>query len=212
MPALRDLTGQQFGRLTVLGRAARGPRAFWHCQCSCGKQKVIASASLCFGTSRSCGCAGHENGLPAARLANTRHGHSRRGNWSLTYKAWVGMHSRMRESYEFYARYGGRGITVCERWKSFDAFLADMGERQPGATLDRINSDGNYEPSNCRWATPTEQANNRRTSRRLTADGVTMTLAEWSRSTGVPAARIGARVDRLGWTPERATSERRRLR
>jgi hypothetical protein len=101
-----------------------------------------------------------------------------------------------------FAHYGGRGITVCDRWQSFENFLADMGERPPGTSLDRINGDGNYEPGNCRWSTRVEQMSNVRRNHLLTVGGETLTVTAWSRRTGIGVATITQRI-RLGWAPER---------
>jgi len=103
-----------------------------------------------------------------------------------------------------YENYGGRGIKVCERWKSFDNFVADMGIRPDGYSIDRINNDGDYEPSNCRWATTAQQLNNRRNNRVLELNGERKTIAEWSEQLGVRWDTIRCRVDRYGWTIEKA--------
>jgi len=104
-----------------------------------------------------------------------------------------------------YPRYGGRGISVCERWDRFEVFLADMGKRPaPGYSLDRTDNNGNYEPGNCHWATKTDQARNRRSNRRLTHDGRTMTLAEWAHAVALNQNTISRRIDRLGWSVARA--------
>src|SRR6267142_913196 len=121
-------------------------------------------------------------------MTNFKHGQNTRAGVSPIYRTWVNMTARCKYSYkENYHRYGGRGITVCDRWKRFENFWADMGDRPPGRTLDRINNDGNYEPGNCRWATPQEQMANRGlvTGRRfLTYRGRTQSLAAWSRELG----------------------------
>lgn len=105
-------------------------------------------------------------------------------------------------------RYGARGIKVCERWMSYANFVADMNPRPTGKTLDRINNDGHYEPSNCRWATRREQDNNRRSNHRITFNGETKTIAEWARATGIKVGRLYDRLITEGWTVERALSER----
>lgn len=109
-----------------------------------------------------------------------------------------------------YPEYGGRGIRVCSAWKeSFAIFLADMGERPEGTTLDRLDLDGDYEPENCRWADKTEQANNKSNSHRISLNGVTRTAAEWSRETGIPARIIRQRISRDKLPPERALRKKR---
>jgi hypothetical protein len=126
---------------------------------------------------------------------------------SPEYEVWCGMKKRCyNRRCECYERYGGRGITVCERWRaSFSAFLADMGRRPSSKhTLERKENDGPYNPENCVWATAKEQARNRRSSAILTLNGVSRTIAEWSEVTGLSTHTIGARVNRYGWTVEKA--------
>lgn len=161
-----NLIGQQFGRLTVLARNASNTRrgnSQWDCQCSCGKLVTVTGNNLVSGNSYSCGCFKRTY----ASLINTRHGHSRVDKRSREYRSWATMHTRCFNSRTpHYEHYGGQGITVCVRWWSFDNFLADMGPRPPGTTLDRYpDPAGNYEPTNCRWATPTQQYENSRRSR-----------------------------------------------
>lgn len=147
-----DLAGRQFGEWTVLGRVpATTKNSRWRCRCSCGKEADMDRPNLVRGVSESCG--------------HGRRNHLTHGMTSTpTYKSWLSMKERTGNPNAVnYGRYGGRGVAVCPRWaESFEAFLADMGERPPGTTLDRIDSSGNYEPGNCRWATPTEQNTNRR--------------------------------------------------
>jgi hypothetical protein len=163
-----DLTGQRFERLVVLERAennknnkCRGAR--WKCSCDCGATTVVPAGSLRSGHTKSCGCFQREQ----VRERHTKHGHSSGGarQDSPTYMSWIAMKSRcFNPNRKKYIEYGGRGITVCDRWKdSFANFLSDVGERPLGKTLDRYpNNDGNYEPSNTRWATSSEQMSNRR--------------------------------------------------
>lgn len=160
-PAMQ-LTGQIFSRLTVINRVPVSPRgAYWLCQCSCGKQTVVSSSHLVSGHTRSCGCFAKES----QRLSKKTHGHAAKNNASRTYACWANMWTRCtRPQSNRYQYYGGRGIRVCPRWGKFENFLADMGEKPPGLTLDRIDVNGDYKPSNCRWATTKEQALNRQTS------------------------------------------------
>ena len=104
-------------------------------------------------------------------------------------------------------RYGGRGISVCDRWRVFDNFFADMGERPAGCSIDRIDNDGDYCPENCRWATQREQMGNTCKTRTITFNGKTMSAAEWSRQTGIDGRLIRHRIDGLGWSVERALTE-----
>ena len=128
------------------------------------------------------------------------HGMSR----TRTYKIWFGMKKRCKdESSNRFASYGGRGIRVCERWEVFENFLADMGECPAGMSIDRIDTNGNYEPSNCRWASAKEQARNRRYNKLLTANGETKPVAEWAEQLGIDQRVIHLRLKR-GWTEQQA--------
>lgn len=123
-----------------------------------------------------------------------------------TYSSWADMVQRCTNpKRKRYADYGGRGIQVCDRWRKFENFLADMGPRPEGMELDRIENDGNYEPGNCRWSTPTTQSNNRRSNRLLSFNGETLTVADWARRTGISAPAIAKRLKR-GWSIEKALS------
>jgi hypothetical protein len=153
----KDLTGLRFGRLLVTGRGENTAvgQARWICSCDCGKETLVHGYSLRGGLSNSCGCLQRLK----TSTANKTHGQTK----TSLYRIWAGMFTRCYDkNHRTYKWYGGRGITVCPRWKSFENFSADMGPRPGNLTLDRINNDGNYELSNCRWASVKEQNTNRR--------------------------------------------------
>jgi hypothetical protein len=163
-PNFVDLIGKRFGRLTVTKRLKVKWVTVWLCRCSCGEITKVFGSNLRSGHTQSCGCLTKE--ITAQRnRANIRHGHCVAYKSTRIYRIWSSMLERCRTpQHRAYKHYGGRGIRVCEQWLIFENFLADMGERPPGRSLDRIDNDGNYEPSNCRWATQTEQVRNRRAS------------------------------------------------
>jgi hypothetical protein len=165
----RDLSGQRFGRLVALVPAYRKPVRgwYWHCRCDCGSEKIIHGPNLTNGDTRSCGCLKKEAQKRPRPGHGRRHGHSPRGTRTPTYESWAAMIKRCTNpKIKYFKYYGGRGIRVCERWRSFENFLADMGERPEGTTIDRYpDKNGNYEPGNCRWATSKEQGRNKRKRR-----------------------------------------------
>ena len=201
-----------FGRLTVwdgpiyANASGKPSGAHWDCVCSCGKKCRVGHHNLVKGHTQSCGC----YQLEKIREALFKHGESGlagdRSSASSEWIAWLSMKDRcLNPKNDAYAYYGGRGITVCERWRnSYVDFLSDV-KRKPSAShsLDRIDVNGNYEPGNCQWATSIEQAGNKSNNVNLTLDGETHCVAEWCRRTGLNEHLIRKRI-RKGWSHERA--------
>lgn len=193
------LIGQRFGRLTVVafaGRYVSGGRAKslrWECRCDCGTKTTVFAGGLTSGQTQSCGC---------LRLERTiTHGKTR----TPEYRVWTSLRDRCSNPRSrSYARYGGRGIAVCERWASFEAFFADMGPR-PSArhSIDRIDNDGPYAPANCRWALPKVQMRNRRACRFLSFRGESRPASEWAEMQGLNYNAVMLRLQK-GWPVERA--------
>jgi hypothetical protein len=209
-----DLTGMRFGRLSVIRRdSQRGHKGYAHfaCVCDCGRHSRHRSDHLRDGRARSCGCLHVE--LASARA--TTHGDTKGRRYSREYACWRSMLDRCsKPSQESYRLYGERGVTVCERWReSFDNFLGDMGRKPTSShSIDRIHVEGNYEPSNCRWATPKQQGRNKRTNRIINHNGLSLTLVEWTERTGIKASTISMRLDHYGWNVSEALSTKPRRR
>jgi hypothetical protein len=173
MSRLVDITGRRFGRLSVLGRAnVGGKHVMWICRCDCGETATVRGSAMKSGNSTTCGC-GVREAMSRTGKTNKTHGQSR----TPEYRAWARMLHRCYHTGDIkYTLYGGRGVTVCDRWhESFETFVSDMGPRpSPGHSLDRRDSNGVYEPSNCRWATLSQQNKNRRPFKRnRTTQGTT---------------------------------------
>jgi len=197
-----NLAGQQFGRLWCLGLAGSksGKCSYWLCECECGEFVFISTTQLQRPDSKatkSCGCL-HKG-------VNKTHGYSK----TIIHKAWSDRKQRcFNPNSPDYPDYGGRGITMCERWLIFENFLedvlAEIGESPSSRhTLDRVNNNGNYEPGNIKWSTPQEQARNRRSSKIITFRDTTLTLAAWAERIGVDQDTLGWRLLH-GWSTERA--------
>ena len=198
-----DLTGRKFGRLTAITRVEnKGRRIQYRWRCDCGNEIVAMSEHVKSGHTQSCGCIWIEN------CRKHGHGHDQNGQQTRTYKAWVNMRSRVSGRYEQYDdSYADRGITVCDRWQnSFENFLADMGECPAGKTLDRHpDNAGNYEPTNCRWATPAQQNRNMRRNKMVSFRGETMCLLDACHLAGMHPATIQYRLN-AGWSVADALS------
>lgn len=174
----QDLAGNRFGRWTVISAAEdiRFPSGYlqrrWLCRCDCGTERIVLRSNLTHGRAklRSCGCLRREHGAQLGKRfgkINTIHGHAPRGKPATPiYKTWINMRQRCYDANnKAFRYYGGRGISVCERWSKFENFLSDMGPKPEGLTIDRIDTEGHYTPSNCRWATRQQQSANRNYNR-----------------------------------------------
>lgn len=189
-----ELTGQKFGRLKVLhecGKDNRGER-LWYCKCDCGKEIIVLSSNLRSNHTTSCGCYRAEN----VKTVNKTHGFSN----TKIYHVWQSIKRRCAlKSCKDYPNYGGRGITICSDWtNNFLSFYnwAIANGYAENLTIDRIDTNGNYEPNNCRWVTLQTQANNKRNNRMLTFNGETHTMKEWSKITGINYNTLNSRVRR----------------
>lgn len=194
-----DLNGKEFGRWTVLSKAPqRSGKTHWFCRCECGKERSVPATKLLTEKSRGCGCVRRR---PLGIVCGKKHGMSR----TAEYVAWQQIRGRCENNArKDFHRYGGRNIRVSEQWQSFEAFYDDMGPRPSSEhSIERRDNDGNYEKSNCYWATSKEQARNRRTSRLLTFKGETRCLTEWAEVVGLRPITLTSRL-RLGWSVERA--------
>lgn len=200
MPRIVDMRGLKFGRLEVIeevGRDNAGNKT-WLCRCECGNEKVITGGNIRAGHSLSCGCFR----LEQLRKKVTRHGmrHTR------VYNVWLCLIQRCTNPLNpAYGNYGGRGIQVCDKWRDFPSFYADMGDVPEGMQIDRIDVNGNYEPGNCRWLNKKGQSRNKRTTRILTYQGKSQSLADWSEELGINYFVLHSRL-RRGWSDERTLS------
>jgi len=190
MPKFIDLTGQKIGRLIVIKHTGKDKwnHSLWSCRCVCGKIKVATTSDLNNHRIQSCGC------------LKTIHGLSKHP----CYPVWKEMVYRCTNpNHRDWKDWGGRGITVCRRWRKFENFLKDMGECPAGCQLDRENNNEGYSPENCRWTTAKINSRNRRDNHLIEYNGKTQCLAAWSEETGIHAHTIGDRIDR-GWSIEKA--------
>lgn len=206
--SFQDHTGETFGYLTAIrcvGRSNDG-NPIWLCRCKCGKLHEATARNLVHGHVKSCGCKRSEG-------TRTTHGQSD----SRLYRVWNGMKQRcMNPNNTEWHNYGGRGISVCDEWMNFEAFRtwAEANGYEPDAkygkcTIDRIDTDGNYEPNNCRWVDYIVHGNNRRGHTSITVNGESHTIAEWARLNGLNPSTIRSRLHD-GWEPERAVTQRTR--
>lgn len=195
MQRLNVQPGDRFHRLTVIREEQTTYKRRFLCRCDCGKETVVKLGSVTSGYTKSCGCLSKE--ITSRR--STTHGKS----WTRIWMTWCHMRIRCENPADKdYANYGGRGISVCDRWQVFANFYADMGDPPfKGASLDRIDNHGNYEPSNVRWATPIEQSRNQRRSVHFTFNGERKHIREWVELTGLSYDTLLNRR-KQGWTDE----------
>jgi hypothetical protein len=198
-----DLTGQVFGRLTVVARHTENTpsgQARWVCRCSCGGSSVSRGQELRSGKTNSCGCLRAESIAGIGRTVNRRHGMRN----DPIYVVWRGMMARCENANSpAFKTYGGRGITVCDEWHSFDRFYADFGRYRPSPahTIDRIDNNKGYFLDNVRWATCREQQNNRRNNITIRHNGEELTMSQWARRLSTSKTTIRHRLLR-GWPSE----------
>lgn len=204
-----NIAGQKFGRLSATKPVGKNHKGLilWEFVCDCGSKVVRPGTAIKSGQAISCGCAAKES----QKTIHTTHGHSRKGQKSPEYKTWEAIFDRCyRKSQDSYALYGGKGVRVCERWQTanngFENFFADMGSKPSKShSIDRIDSAGDYTPENCRWATKKEQARNRKNNIVITTPkGDTKTLIEACEEYGLGYNMVKARVQKLGWSVEKA--------
>lgn len=199
MPVAMDIIGHHFGRLTVVSRGQNtsSGKTRWLCECLCGGIICAVGGDLQSCNTKSCGCLQRE-WANAMGKRNTTHG----DRSSRVYSIWMGMKGRCSD--EDNNNYGGRGIKVCDRWGKFENFLKDMGwPPTSDHQIDRIDNDGGYSKSNCRWSTPKEQSRNKRENRLLSYGGKSQCLSAWSEETGISKQTLWYRLSR-GWSLQKA--------
>ena len=201
MATKRDLTGQRYGKLTVLkySHSNHRGRAMWLCQCDCGNETVVLGNALTQGNTKTCGCSKVEN----ATKLKYKHGYRS----TRLYRIWLNMHTRCsNEQTNCYTNYGKRGIKICNEWQEFLPFYewAMANGYRDDLTIDRIDNNGNYCPENCRWSTRVEQSNNTRKNHFVTYNGQTHTIAEWAKITGLSRSVITQRINKSKWSVEKA--------
>jgi len=189
--AWNDITGNKYNMLTVLGYVGSSK---WNCKCECGNTKILRTAKITTGQTMSCGCLAKNNA--------TKHG----AVGTLEYQSWTGMKARCTNANNpSYLNYGGRGITICNRWlNSFENFLDDMGNCPLGHSIDRINNSKGYYKENCEWKTSQQQALNRRNNDLQTYKNETKPLKKWCDELNINYKKIYARIHTLNWSTEKA--------
>lgn len=197
----KGLVGETFGKLLVIAFAGTGTgaktRSYWKCKCSCGETTVVERWPLISGHTRSCSCLRGGSGRTHGMTGTPE------------YRSWLGMRKRCYDAkWRCYHRYGGRGIKICKRWEDFSNFFADMGPRPSlKHSLDRLNNDKNYSPSNCRWATPLQQGGNTSRVIFLEHNGKRQSLPDWAREWAIKRTTLRNRIFELNWSVEDALTK-----
>lgn len=210
MKTREDLTGQKFGRLTVLEFSHRGKfrQSFWKCKCDCGNIVIVRAGQLKFGATKSCGCYQKDR----ASESSFKHGM----NNTKIHNSWRGMRERcINKNNNHYKYYGGRGITVCDEWNNTDnGFInfynwAMNNGYKDGLTIERIDVNGNYEPSNCKWITNKEQANNKSNTIYLEYNNKTQSLLDWCKELNLDYTLVKSRIKKYNWSIEKALTTKK---
>lgn len=201
-----DKTGMRFGRLVVLGRSNAAYPPVWRCRCDCGNEVMVIGNSLGVRGTKSCGCLKKDNARARA-AEHITHGQTK----TRLYRIWFNMKCRChKETAPDFHRYGGRGITVCDEWRNgFQPFYdwAMANGYRDDLSIDRIDSNGNYCPENCRWEDSKTQNNNTRRNHYVTYNGETLTISQWAERCGISRNTLHSRITKYGWSVERALTE-----
>lgn len=209
---MENLIGNKYGRLKVIGfngKSKKGHCSLWYCECICGNKKTIRSTNLKSGHAKSCGCFQSES----TKKRSTKHGHTIGHKSSPTYAAWATMKQRCDNKHKVgYNYYGGRGISYCDEWGDFKAFLKDMGEAPKGMEIDRINNNKGYSKKNCRWATKTTNRRNKRNAKIWEYNGKKYCISELSEILGIPYHALRRRLKYWGMTIDEAIESCKNLR
>lgn len=198
----KDITGERYGRLIAVSsfskKQAKGTRLFWNCKCDCGKETTVCGTSLRNGATKSCGCWNDES----ATMSNRKHGMSN----TKEYESWANMIQRCtNKNNKSYKNYGGKGITVCERWMKAENFLSDMGPKpSPAHTIERVSNRGNYEPGNCVWETRKVQCNNKSNNTIVSFNGENLPIMMMGEKYGIYGPTFASRINKAGWSIQKA--------
>lgn len=205
----KDLSGQRFGRLVAIksmGKSSVHGSMTWLCQCDCGGNVVARADQIKSGNTKSCGCLSEES-----RHKPKKHG----GSSTKLYKVWTSIKGRcLNKNSQGFRFYGERGISICPEWLSFDVFRdwALSNGYKKGLSIERIDNNKGYFPENCKWIKMTDQRDNQRSTRRVTLNGQTKTLKQWSKATGIKHTTLSTRIFERNWPIERALTEKPRRR